>query len=374
MDDFTPFLQIIHISDLHVTDPRSANAASTRAAIRKTKRVPLLKGISADIEDGVGPHDPLAIGLFKEFLTDIVTDPAWKDCKNWLVDTGDLTSLGDKRSFALGQEYLAELTGICPEHISIYGNHDAWPGKLPLMVTEPELAAQTTALSLLNYTVGAIRLALQTPIPNGNGKVELYFVDSVIHDRWNNLRALGKVPDSQLKAFEATVDGNYHAGKRDFRILAVHHPVHFPAPRPRFSMSMKNDREVGAALGERSPRGAYPLAHLVLSGHTHALFPEHGKLPVQPSLCVHPDLGPDQCQLVAGTLMQLDRYQKRSGWPHQCELLRLYYSPGDDSVLLVERFLVARQTGDRYRGTGIGPYRFVPLGNKLEEEITFTLW
>jgi hypothetical protein len=139
-------------------------------------------------------------------------------------------------------------------------------------------------------------------------------------------------------------------------------------------MSMKNDREVGAALGERSPRGAYPLAHLVLSGHTHALFPEHGKLPVQPSLCVHPDLGPDQCQLVAGTLMQLDRYQKRSGWPHQCELLRLYYSPGDDSVLLVERFLVARQTGDRYRGTGIGPYRFVPLGNKLEEEITFTLW
>jgi hypothetical protein len=91
---------------------------------------------------------------------------------------------------------------------------------------------------------------------------------------------------------------------------------------------------------------------------------------------VQPDLGNDQCQFVVGTLMQLDKYRKRAQWPHQCEVLRLYYSPTDQSVLLLERLLVARRAGRNYPGTGIGPYGFVMLSeenSKVEEEITFTI-
>ena len=133
---------------------------------------------------------------------------------------------------------------------------------------------------------------------------------------------------------------------------------------------------VGRQLDVPSVAGAYPLAHLVLSGHTHFLFPSHGALAPQPSLCVHPELGNDQCQFVVGTLMQLDKYEKRSGWPHQCEVLRLYYSASNHSVLLLERLLGARQTGENYRGTGIGPYKFVAIQddlNETAEEISFNV-
>jgi hypothetical protein len=138
-------------------------------------------------------------------------------------------------------------------------------------------------------------------------------------------------------------------------------------------MSLRNDCRVATVLDTPSKKGAYPLAHLVISGHTHFLYPQHGALPSQPSLAVHPHLGTDQCQFVVGTLMQLDKYNKREGWPHQCEILRLYYSPSNSSVLLLERLLVARQAGPDYRGAGIGPYRFVRSSERLGEEITFTL-
>lgn len=372
MDDFTPFLQIVHISDLHVTDPKSPNSVHVRNSLRKMKYLPA--SIITWIEDGVAPHDRRAVGLFKEFLVEItVKDPHWSQCKTWLVDTGDLTSLGDKDSLNLGRKFLNDLAKVCPDLLSVYGNHDAWPGKLPASAARSEIAAQQKTLTTLKYNIANAGLAFQTPIPNGSGEVQLYFVDSIIHDRWRNLWALGEVSDPQLKELLALVDKNYQPGRNDFRILAVHHPVHYPPPRPRFQMSMQNDRAVATTLDTPSAKKAYPLAHLVLSGHTHFLYPEHGALPSQPSLCLHPGLGNDQCQFVVGTLMQLDKYNKRGGFPHQCEVLRLYYSESDPSVLLLERLLAARQAAPDRRGEGIGPYQFVRFQNSIEEEITFSL-
>jgi hypothetical protein len=254
--------------------------------------------------------------------------------------------------------------------VSIYGNHDAWPGKLPAWAAKADIAAQKQTLTTFKYHVDTACLALRTSIPNV-GEVQLYLMDSIIHDRWRNLLALGEVSSPQLKALETLVDNNSQSGRSDFRILAVHHPVHYPPPRSRFQMSMRNDNAVAAILDTPSAGGAYPLAHLVLSGHTHYLYPEHGKLPSQASLCSHPGLGDDQCQLVVGTLMQLDRDKKRGDWPHQCEVLRFYYSQSDPSTLLLERLLAARQASPE-RGSGFGPYQFVK-SDKVEEEITFTL-
>lgn len=376
MDDFKPFLQIVHISDLHVVDPRSSNSVSVRDQIRKLRKL-LPKVIVDAIAEGVAAHDPRAVGLFKEFLREITAaDPVWSKCKTWLVDTGDLTSLGDQNSLKLGRQYLADFGKICPEMASIYGNHDAWPGSVPIWMSGKQMAAQSQTLTSLKYTVAAPGLLLRMPIPHGNGEVQLYFVDSIRHNPWHNLRALGEVSDPQLDALRNLVDQSHNAERRDFRILAVHHPVHYPPPRPQLQMSMSNDSDVAKVLDKPSPQGAYPLAHLVLSGHTHCLYPEHGKLPVQPSQCLHPDLGSDQCQFVVGSLTQFDRCSKREGSPHQCEVLRMYYSESDHSVLSLERLLAARSSGrDNHRGTGIGPYSFVPLRGqtKIEEEITFTM-
>lgn len=373
--DLTAFLQIVHISDLHVTDPKSADATAARGWIRNLRRwAPTL---ATYVEDGVAPHDPLAIILFRDFLEEIaVKDRTWSQCVTWLVDTGDLTSLGDGRSLDLGSQYLNSLAEVCPNVVSLYGNHDAWPGTFPLIAGISAFAKQIHALLSRKFVVANPELALRVPIPHGGGEVQLYFVDSVRHERMVNSLALGEVSKSQLDAFTEMVDKNYSSSRRDFRILAVHHPVHYPPPRPNLQMSMKNDSDVAKALDLPTAKGAHPLAHLVISGHTHSLYPQHGELAPQPYLCLHPDLGNDQCQFVVGTLMQLDKYNKRSHWPHQAEVLRLYYSPSNHSVLLMERLLVARRAGRDYPGTGIGPYGFVmvPQDNrKMEEEITFTL-
>ena len=180
---------------------------------------------------------------------------------------------------------------------------------------------------------------------------------------------------SQLTALAQLVKQNYDAQRRDFRILAVHHPVHYPPERPTFGMSMKDDREVAETLGVPCVDGPYPLAHLVLSGHTHFLFPKHGKMPAQACLCVHPHLGEDQCQFVVGSLMQLDRRQTQE-WSQQCEVLRLYHCK-DEPVLMVERLLAARQLGREYRQTGMGRYDFVSIDGRttnIAEPITFNLY
>lgn len=373
MDDFTPFLQIVHISDLHVIDPKSPNAVGLRGSIRKLRNYFRWPQVIEFIEDGIAPHDPLAIRQFKLFLEQITSkESGWSQCETWLVDTGDLTSLGDQESLKLGGQFITDLKKHCTHSASIYGNHDAWPGKLPAWATKSDIAAQKTALSTLNYNVDTPCLALRIAIPGGNGEVQLYLVDSVIHDRWRNFRALGEVSDVQLKDLTQLIDNNYEQGKNYFRILGVHHPVHYPRPRSSVQMCMQNDSEVAKVLDTPTTKGAYPLAHLVLSGHTHFLFPEHGQLPSQPQSCLHPDLGTYQCQFVVGTLMQLDRYNKRGKYPHQCEVLRFYCSQSNPPVLSIERLFAARQATDE-RGSGFGDYLFVEEGDKMEEEITFTV-
>lgn len=374
MHNFTPFLQIVHISDLHVTDPRTGNAVATRNLIRKLRRFKILPKRLVDyIEEGLLPHDPFAVSHFSDFLNRISTnDGQWFKCKTWLIDTGDLTTLGDAGSLDLGRSYLDNFAKICPDTTSIYGNHDAWPGEFPLLANFSDFCKQPSALTSRRFVIDEPTLALRVPIPHGGGEVQLYCVDSIRHERITNTAALGEVPKSRIDRLINLVDQNYSSGRRDFRILAVHHPVHYPLRRHRFFMSMRNDRDLAKALDTPSNKKAHPLAHLILSGHTHSLFPDHGDLPLQPYLCVHPDLGNDQCQFVVGSLMQIaDRYDKRKQWPQQCEVLRLYYSANDPSVLMVERLLAARQGGGR--GKGIGPYDFVmPKGkNKVEEEITF---
>jgi hypothetical protein len=374
MDDFGPFLQIIHISDLHVVDPRSPNAAGVRSRIRGLRSIST--NLAEWIDDGTAPHDPQAVSLFKDFLDEITTRPPWDKCKTWLIDTGDLTSLGDAGSLDLGRSYLAEFVSACPQFASIYGNHDAWPGKIPLLARGIAIAQQWKVLVNHGYVVALPRCPLRTEIPHGSGQVQLYFVDSVIHDRWRNTQAEGEIPDAQLEALQGLVDQNYHPKRHDLRILAVHHPIHYPPPRPPHLMAMRNENKIAKMLDTTSPGGAYPLVHLVLSGHTHSLYPTQGALPSEPFLCKHAPLQSNQVQFVIGTLLQLDRYNKREGWPHQCQILRFYCSNSKPSILSVERLLAARQSGLQYKGVGIGPYKIVPISPESEqvaEEISFVV-
>jgi hypothetical protein len=187
--------------------------------------------------------------------------------------------------------------------------------------------------------------------------------------------AKGIVNRSQLPALHTLIQskqGNSNA--HHFRILATHHPIHYPPPTPKHSMKLSNSPFVAYQIS--NDRQKY--IHLVLSGHTHALHPDHGYLPDSPRVCTHDPLDNDQFQFIVGSLMQVDSLKKR--WPHahQCQVLRFYQDPSEPQIIILHRLLAARApntTSPQPSTGGIGPYRFIrPNGQqRYEEEMTITL-
>lgn len=374
-DDFRPFLQIVHISDLHVVSTSFQGWKGFRFVRR------LIRLMSADLEreilDGTAPHDPMAPYAFADFLEEITTNDAdWVKATTWLIDSGDLTTFGDVSSLEKGDDY-KRLFKHATSAASVYGNHDAWPSKFPLLASHSKLTNQPHVLASRGYYVDSSTLALNCPIPNSRGEVKLFSVDSVDYGRYSNTRAFGQVGHNQLDQLSDLVEKTATQGP-DFRILVVHHPVHYPTPPLlRAGMVMTNDHAVARFLDGKTLLGKHPIVHLILSGHTHTLFPGHGQLPPSARLCSHWDLGLDQCQLIVGSLIQLDRFNKRGDSPHQCQVLRLYCSSSRPDIIRVERLLAARKGGPgTARGAATGPYQFVSVPSdprKIAEEIIFAL-
>jgi len=358
MDDFEPCLQIIHISDLHIVSTRFNAHAMTRQISRQIKRWPPLAPLKRLLDDGTAPHDPMAPYRFEAFLESIRDrDAEWRTLPTWLICTGDITTFGDDPSLSEGEKWLRKFARHTDATLWLHGNHDEWPGTLPLFargqIAQHHIQLEKTRRSWL-------MAPLQAPFHADTGAlVQLYGLDSVLHSAWRNSWARGEIEMASIRALAARIDqvsGSSEA--HHLRILATHHPVHYPN-RPWYSMAMGNDAEVAGELDNGSPGGLRPLVHLVLSGHTHELFPELGRLPMSARQCEHPDLGIDQCQLIIGSLMQLDKFDKRQDWPHQCQVLRIYRSASKRAIALIERRLVGRKTGEgEGRGQGIGGYQF----------------
>src|ERR1700751_109399 len=185
--------------------------------------------------------------------------------------------------------WLKEYTRILGAEASfmLYGNHDAWPGRFPMVSSFAELAYHRVEIRKTLFPLSWPQGPLRASIPYSDSKLLMYGVGSAIDDRWYNTFALGKVDtdpcwegelgSDQLVALAHRTEQGFHPdGKtRDFRILAVHHPVHYPQ-RPKHSMNLMNDKAVANALIGFDANGRGKLAHLVLSGHTHESHPKLG--------------------------------------------------------------------------------------------------
>jgi 3',5'-cyclic AMP phosphodiesterase CpdA len=359
-NNFNPCLQIVHISDLHIV----ARSFVVPRRIRKIKRImrrrPLLAPLYRSLVDGTAPHDRFAPHLFRDFLKKItIEDAEWSASPTWLICTGDITTFGDSASLDEGKTWLQRFAQDVGAPLWLHGNHDEWPDTLPFDAPHA-IASHHTQLETdrRNWPTSPLRHRVYD-FAAGEliGEVQLYRLNSVLHSAWANTWARGEIEKASLEALATQIDNNA-SGACDLRILATHHPVHYPR-RPRYQMVMKNDTDVARELVKGSPGGSRPLVHLVLSGHTHELFPRLEELPDNARECEHPDLGDDQCQLIVGTLMQLDTFQKRGDWPHQCEILRIYRSASMRNVARLERRLAGRITGGiDGRGAGIGDYQF----------------
>jgi len=310
--------------------------------------------------------------MFVQKIT--AADPVWSTRPTWIVDTGDQTTFGDDASFHLARGYLSSFFSAVGATlnsgalVNLLGNHDAWPEDVPLLAGG-KIPAHTAAIggAPFHYAVGTAQSVLAAPLAS-SGEIQLFTIDTVNDGPWENFWARGHVEKVQLDDLFTLIQNQQQAaGVRNLRILATHHPIHFPPKRPRYEMVIGNEANVRRRLGA----AAAPLVHLMLSGHNHKLYREHGDLPHSPRVCPQCTLIDDQCQLVVGSLMQVDRFGERGDHPHQCEVLRFYQDPASD-VIVLHRLLAARNP---YDDPPRIDYDFVLLGDdgQTAEEIVLTL-
>lgn len=385
-----PVLQIVHISDLHFhVGAAPQHDALIRGVVRRIARVApqYAQWLLHYWEDGRAGHATDALVAFECFLTGqpLPTEPpgtgtytsgvSYLDCRvipTWLVDTGDLASVGDAASVRQEVAWVDKIGALLGDNapIRLYGNHDAWPDKFPLIASSSDLGRHRNGFRT-NFFPKLFPLPYRSvPLGATGHQIDLYGLNSIIHDRNYNGRARGEIrrdapwsrsPRDQLPALAAAVQQRAHSlgSKKAFRILLTHHPIHHPAPVaggtfPSWTMSLRDASGVARQL---LLPGLGPAGHLVLSGHTHELFPGVGSLPANAGYASHSPLGNHQLQLIAGSLSKAVRgstaaYDIRTE-PHQCQVLRFYEVPGQPDTVLLRRAVVGRNNGT-------GRFRFMP--------------
>ena len=288
------------------------------------------------------------------------------------------------RSLRLGLQTLGRLSvalGNAPS-LRIHGNHDAWAGKPPFISSSKELERQRLWLREKHFIADyPSSPTLSHTSPQHNLTVDIFALNTVVHDYVNNGAARGSIcedqywrrakrarprPGVQIKNLAKLIQSQHAENENTaLRIVLTHHPLIHGGNGGWFN-ALKDADEHAKALGspQKSLDGA-PLAHVVLSGHTHCLYPAPGDFSgTLDSFSAVPD------QLVIGTTAQralktgahLDSPQSDEGTfderhPHQAELLRLWRPLSHDDTPLKEWVVL-----DRYvlvRENGIGAWKIL---------------
>jgi hypothetical protein len=336
-----PLLQIVHVSDLHVCENYSdkAHLAAEGRAKRLWIRKQLERHNILGWHEGTLPHDDRALAAFERFLKewsggDRVWFPVDRSTgpETWLVDTGDATTFGDPASLAAAHSLLdtwRQILAPC-QALSLFGNHDAWPGTQPALLAGAGYAKRIEAQRALfqQWPAWDARRWMQQPLvtspPTGLPRIELYGLNSVSFGLLDNTRAVGRIVPEDVDAMCHEIEGR--ATGPVYRALATHHPIAFPYEPDEVSelplaktMLLANHRRLAGRLKNDPPRPgtrSRPFIHLVLSGHTHLGLPATMPSTVKESR--QGEFGRDQLQLVAGSLMLVRNDEAvKAGWTPQ---------------------------------------------------------
>lgn len=401
MQRLQPVLQIIHVTDLHMTaDSANPNHKlhvnrrfSARLAQKMIERFDLFGW-----NEGTQGHYRKAAVPFLRFLCDWRKDdqrwygePGGDSAQTWLVDTGDLTTFGDEESLTAGQNYLDDLRSVLGgcDYRTLYGNHDAWPETHPIHAitghTWSEISAQRKKIAGRPEWNSDHWLThpLSVKIPGTGAHIELFAFDTVYWGAAINTLALGSISTEDLETLRSRLRDQWNKSKtKNFRILALHHPLAFPyiykeshslyilpsrtlSRAKKWIRELRNDRDDPCGLG--------PLAHLFLSGHTHIAYPA-GKLP-DGIMGNQGLLSSAQLQLVGGALM-LNKSERAANaaansaptrakrkkprycvaavdWnPCQAQILQFFADPNEHGQLIIVRTPVSSVDGSVYVGEG----------------------
>lgn len=335
-----PLLQLVHVSDLHFRQRHGPSPVSARWAGRRTP--------SRDaVFQGMEGHDPQVLGPLVRSIRDRVgpSKGAFKH-GTFLAVTGDLATLGDAGSAESAERLVADIAAQAglPAPLVVYGNHDVWPGALPLFA-RADLDARRSALRARPlHAADRPARALRA------GPFSVWYLDSVRHGRFENTLALGHIGADRYWEKERNLRPQLDAlvaaaTESELRIALTHHPVLQPS-KWRPWKGLRNWAEMEKGLSSADPAGGrHRLVRVVLSGHTHALYPPLGRLradiATRNARQVH-------AQLVIGTATQIRHGDHKALQPdleqHHCwQLLRFWEEPGGQLVL--ERVVFARSAG-----------------------------
>jgi len=315
-----PVLQIVHLSDMHLVHPSFKHSNETRVLRRLLKRFEKLQNVlpyrylpfwdsileSANnartiLESGFDGHDEDSIKeLIAWFRDRVRTDEAWSKTPTWLLDTGDQSTNGDDQSLDYGLGMIAkfsEALGGAP-YLRIHGNHDAWPGKHPLISSKSTIDTHKKKLRREHFIADYPCFSqLSHTIPGTNSSIDVYSLNSVVHTWLKNGIARGEIKedkywehsdkpreDIQLQALEAlAVEKIANFGSRSLRLVLSHHPINIEYPHILSGLGerligLNNASKISSELAcRRKSLDNQSLAHLVLSGHTHHLYPAIGR-------------------------------------------------------------------------------------------------
>ena len=169
-------------------------------------------------KEGTLGHDPVAGRDFVSCVDDLrEKEPDWfgkgSPAETWLLDTGDLSTFGDRDSLSEGQNFFEGLKarlGGC-RFRTIYGNHDAWPGIQPILLPERDykelMREQMTFLRSWNewdFIPPPVPLSVAVP-GAANARIELYALNSVCEGLFDNARAVGHLERTLLDSLEQDI-------------------------------------------------------------------------------------------------------------------------------------------------------------------------
>lgn len=394
-----PVLQILHISDLHLRHalfkpswtlrlmldsleiiPRRMELLGESVQSFWPKIHPALLKMAYECEAGLYGHDDDAIDeLFKWLRDRVMPDPVWKQHLTWLIDTGDQSTFGDDLSLRYGLETLGRLSAALGNSPStrIHGNHDAWAGKPPFVTLPRTLEQHRDWLRQSHFIADypADPMLTHTCLSK-TLSVDVYQLNSVVHGFVSNSLARGEVCEdrfwaeqpprrpkrgTQVEKFREIAE-HRHKNQRapTLRIALMHHPLEHGGKKG-FAKELKGAKSLHKALSDpREELDQEPLAHLVLSGHTHRLHPKLKGFQDEASGSAPPRTR----QLVIGTAAQrpmktsqdIDSPTKDSSelsleerYPHQAQLLRISQTQptevSEDTWVAIDRIVIGRANG-----------------------------
>ena len=302
---------------------------------------------SRSVFQGMEGHDPQSLGPLVQSIRDRVgpSKGAFQH-GTYLVVTGDLATLGDEPSAERAERLVGDIAGQAglPAPLVVYGNHDVWPEGLPLF-TRADLDDRRSALRRRPPHADDRPARVV-----GAGPFSLWYLDTVRHGRFENTLALGHIgPDrywehDQARAHQLELLAKA-ATAPELRIALTHHPVLRPKKLPW--KGLRNWAEMEKGFGAPDPAGGrHGLLRVVLSGHTHALYPALGELAANVESRTARGA---HAQLVIGTATQLrhgappDRVSSELEQHHCWQLIRFYEEP--DGRVLLERIVFVRAGG-----------------------------